>query len=77
VVGDVVGVADRSRAAPFLYRHTGALLNRVPPQSAGTVRAPVVAHGDAAYVEHTSGKLFRATPQPLQGREVVIGGGGG
>ena len=77
VVGDVLVVADRSPAVSFLDRHTGALLNRVPLQSAGTVRAPVVAHGDAAYVVTTSGKLFRATPQTLQVREVVIVGGGG
>ncbi len=77
VVGDVLVVADRSPAVAFLDLETGELLNRVPLQSGGTVRAPVVAHGEVAYVVTTNGKLFRATPQTLQVREVVIAGGGG
>ena len=77
IVGDVLVVADRSPAVSFLDLETGELLNRVPLQSGGTVRAPVVAHGDAAYIVTTKGKLFRATPKTLQVREVAIAGGGG
>lgn len=77
LVGDVLVVADRSPAVTFLDARSGELLNRVSLSSAGTVRAPVVAWGDAAYVVTTNGKLFRATPATLQVREVVVVGGGG
>lgn len=77
VVGDALVVADRSPAVSFLSLETGELLNRVPVTAGGTLRAPVVAHGDAAYLLTTDGKLLRATPATLQVREVPLEGGGG
>lgn len=62
IVDDVVVVADRKPVVTFINASDGAVLNAVPLTDVDTVRADVIAKGDAAYVVTTDGKLFRADP---------------
>lgn len=74
VIGDVIIVADRKPVVTFINKNDGTVLNRVPLQDAGTVRADLVVRDGAAYISSTNGKLFRAEPENLRVVEIQLSG---
>ena len=74
IVGDVVIVADRKPVVNFISATDGSVLNTVPLQDAGTVRADVVVKDGAAYITTTGGKLFRAEPGSRRVVEIQLSG---
>lgn len=74
IIGDVVVVVDRKPVVSFINIKDGTILNRVPLQDAGTVRADLTVKDDFAYISTTNGKLFRAEPKNLKVVEVVLSG---
>jgi outer membrane protein assembly factor BamB len=73
IVGDILVVADRGPTVYFVGLDDGAILNSVPIEGAGTVRADVIQEGEFAYVLTTKGRLFRANPGNRSVVEVPIG----
>ena len=63
VVGDVVVVADRKPVVTFINVADGTVLNRVPVENAGTVRADLTVKDGNVFFATTDGDLFRAEPQ--------------
>lgn len=74
VVGGTLVVADRKPVVTFIDTGTGEVLNRVPLEGVGTVRADVVAVDGSAYILTTKGRLFRASPETRQVVEVPVTG---
>ena len=74
VVGNTLVVADRKPVVTFIDTGTGEVLNRVPLEGVGTVRADVVAADGSAYILTTKGRLFRASPETRQVVEVPVTG---
>jgi outer membrane protein assembly factor BamB len=72
IVGDILVVADRGPTVYFVGLDDGAILNSVPIEGAGTVRADVIQEGEFAYVLTTKGRLFRANPANRSVVEVPI-----
>ena len=56
-------LADRKPVVHFLSLDDGTLLNRVPLEGAGTVRAGLTLWKGQALVATTEGKLFTADPE--------------
>lgn len=75
VIDGVVVVADRGPTVTFLDAATGQVLNSVPIDGRGTVRADVVDGGDGfAYILTTRGNLFRANPANRSVVEIQLSG---
>jgi outer membrane protein assembly factor BamB len=74
IVDDVLVVADRAPVVSFIDANTGAVLNRVPIDGAGTVRANLLAAHDGAYILTTRGRLFFANPENRSVVEVPVSG---
>jgi len=74
VIGDVLVVADRKPVVTFIKASTGEVLNRVPVEDAGTIRANITVEGGIAYLVTTKGRLFRANPQNYSVVEVELSG---
>ena len=74
VVDDVLVVADRKPVVTFIKASTGEVLNRVPIDGAGTIRANVTVEGDSVYIVTTKGRLFRANPKNYSVVEIEVSG---
>lgn len=74
IVDDVLIVADRGPVVTFIDARSGEVLNRVPIDGAGTVRANLLAARGGAYVLTTKGRLFFANPQNRSVVEVTVTG---
>ena len=75
VINGVVVIADRNPVVTFLDAGSGQVLNSVPIDGAGTVRADVIDGGDGfAYILTTRGNLFRANPANRSVVEIQISG---
>jgi outer membrane protein assembly factor BamB len=75
VIDGVVIIADRNPVVTFIDANTGQVLNSVPLDGAGTVRADVIDGGDGfAYILTTRGNLFRANPANRSVVEIQISG---
>ncbi|MBK7126410.1 MAG: PQQ-binding-like beta-propeller repeat protein [Dehalococcoidia bacterium] len=74
VVNGVIVVVDRKPVVTFIDANDGSILNTVPIEGAGTVRANLVVKDGAAYFSTTGGKLFRAEPASRRVVEVQLSG---
>jgi len=74
IIDNVLIVADRNPTVRFFDLATGKLLNSVPIDGSGTVRADLVAHDGEAYVVTTKGGLFVAHPDNRSVTQVEVGG---
>ncbi len=74
IVDDVLVVADRGPVVTFIDANSGAVLNRVPIDGAGTVRANLLAANGGVYSLTTKGRLFFANPQNRSVVEVPVSG---
>ena len=74
IVDDVLIVADRGPVVTFIDANTGEVLNRVPIDGAGTVRANLLAANGGAYILTTKARLFFANPQNRSVVEVPVTG---
>lgn len=75
VINDVVVIADRNPTVTFLDATSGEVLNTVPIDGAGTVRADVIDGGDGfAYILTTRGNLYRANPANRSVVEIQLSG---
>jgi outer membrane protein assembly factor BamB len=74
IVDDVLVVADRGPVVTFINSRTGEVLNRVPIDGAGTVRANLLAANGGAYILTTKARLFFANPANRSVVEVPVSG---
>ncbi|MCL6646514.1 MAG: PQQ-binding-like beta-propeller repeat protein, partial [Dehalococcoidia bacterium] len=74
IVDDVLVVADRGPVVTFIDARTGEVLNRVPIDGAGTVRANLLAANGGAYILTTKARLFFANPANRSVVEVPLSG---
>lgn len=74
IVDDVVVIADRRPTIHFLNAKDGTVLNRVPIDNSGTVRADLAQKDGAVYISTTAGGLFRADPVKRTVAEITVGG---
>ena len=75
VIDGVLIIADRRPVVTFVDAATGQVLNRVPIDGAGTIRADVVPSGDGtAYILTTRGNLYRANPANRSVVEIQLSG---
>jgi len=74
IVDDVLVVADRGPVVTFIDARSGEVLNRVPIDGAGTVRANLLAARGGAYILTTNGRLFFANPKNRSVVEVTVTG---
>jgi outer membrane protein assembly factor BamB len=74
IVDNVLIVADRNPTVRFIDLKTGKVLNSVPIDGSGTIRADVVAHDGEGYVVTTKGGLFEAHPDNRSVTQVQVGG---
>jgi hypothetical protein len=73
-VDDVLIVADRGPVVTFIDARNGEVLNRVPIDGSGTVRANLLAARGGAYILTTNGRLFFANPKNRSVVEVTVTG---
>ncbi len=74
IVDDVVVIADRQPAVHFVGAKDGKLLNKVPIEKSGTVRADLAQKDGLVYISTTAGGLFRADPKTRSVTEITVGG---
>jgi outer membrane protein assembly factor BamB len=74
IVDDVLVVADRGPVVTFIDARSGEVLNRVPIDGAGTVRANLLAANGGAYILTTKARLFFANPANRSVVEVPVSG---
>lgn len=74
IVDTVLIVADRNPTVRFFDLQTGKLLNSVPIDGSGTIRADVVAYDGDGYIVTTKGNLYEAHPDNRSVTEVQVGG---
>jgi outer membrane protein assembly factor BamB len=74
IVGDVVVIADRQPMVHFVGAKDGKLLNKVPIQGSGTVRADLAVKDGFVYISTTAGGLFRADPGTRSVTEITVSG---
>lgn len=74
IVDDVLVIADRGPVVTFLDANSGQVLNRVPIDGAGTIRANPLTARDGVYLLTTKGRLFFANPANRQVIEIPVSG---
>lgn len=74
IVDGVLVIADRNPVVTFVDASNGQVLNTVPIQGSGTVRAGVVTGDGVAYILTTRGNLYRANPANRSVVEIQLSG---